>query len=67
MIVFSVKDAEDGDWDIQVVDFTTKETWRLTNDSGAPADDTLPDLGAARICPGVPGVPVAEGFQCPCS
>ncbi len=43
MIVFSVKDAEDGDWDIQVVDFTTKETWRLTNDSGTPADDTLPD------------------------
>ena len=43
MIVFSVKDAEDGDWDIQVVDFTTKETWRLTNDAGAPADDMLPD------------------------
>ena len=43
MIVFSVKDAEDGDWDIQVVDFTTKETWRLTNDTGTPADDTLPD------------------------
>ncbi|MCY4529111.1 MAG: hypothetical protein OXD46_08820 [Chloroflexi bacterium] len=43
MIVYSVKDAEDGDWDIQVVDFTTRETWRLTNDSGASADDTLPD------------------------
>ena len=43
MIVYSVKDAEDGDWDIHVVDFTTRETWRLTNDSGVPADDTLPD------------------------
>lgn len=43
MIVYSVKDAEDGDWDIHVVDFTTKETWRLTNDVGAPSDDTLPD------------------------
>ena len=43
MIVFSVKDAEDGDWDIQVVDFTTRETWRLTNDAGTPSDDTLPD------------------------
>ena len=43
MIVYSVKDAEEGDWDIHVVDFTTKETWRLTNDAGAPSDDTLPD------------------------
>ena len=43
MIVFSVKDAEDGDWDIQVVDFTTRETWRLTNDPDNPADDMLPD------------------------
>ncbi|MDE2822920.1 MAG: hypothetical protein OXK79_05385 [Chloroflexota bacterium] len=43
MIVYSVKDAEEGDWDIHVVDFTTKETWRLTNDAGTPSDDTLPD------------------------
>ena len=43
MIVYSVKDAEDGYWDSQVVDFTTKETWRLTNDASTPSDDTLPD------------------------
>ena len=41
MIAFSVKDTESGgDWDIQVVDFETQATWRLTND---PAADMLPD------------------------
>ena len=41
MIAFSVKDTEGGgDWDIQVVDFQTQATWRLTNH---PAADTLPD------------------------
>lgn len=41
MIAFSVQDTESGgDWDIQVVDFTTKATWRLTDD---PAADMLPD------------------------
>ena len=51
MIVFSVKDAEDGDWDIQVVDFTTRETWRLTNDADAPADDMLPDWESRGFVP----------------
>ena len=44
MIVYSVEDAEGGDLDIQVVDFSNPgDVWQLTNDTGSPADDTLPD------------------------
>ena len=46
MIVYSVEDAEGGDLDIQVVDFTRpNNVWQLTNDSDSdsPANDTLPD------------------------
>ena len=44
MIVYSVEDAEGGDLDIQVVDFSNPgDVWQLTNDTGNPADDTLPD------------------------
>ena len=46
MIVYSVEDAESGDLDIQVVDFTNpNNVWQLTNDSDSdsPANDTLPD------------------------
>ncbi len=44
MIVYSVEDADGGDLDIQVVDFSNpNDVWQLTNDSDNPADDTLPD------------------------
>ena len=44
MIVYSVEDADGGDLDIQVVDFSNPiNVWQLTNDSDSPADDTLPD------------------------
>ena len=44
MIVYSVEDAEGGDLDIQVVDFSNPgDVWQLTNDTDNPADDTLPD------------------------
>ncbi len=44
MIAFSVEDADGGDLDIQIVDFSNpNNVWQLTNDSDSPADDTLPD------------------------
>ena len=44
MIVYSVEDAEGGDLDIQVADFSNPgDVWQLTNDTDNPADDTLPD------------------------
>ena len=54
MIVFSVKDPEYpeyGDWDIHVVDSTTKDTWRLTNDPDNPSDDMLPDWESRGYVP----------------
>ncbi len=44
MIAYSVEDAEGGDLDIQVADFSSPgAVWQLTNDTDNPADDTLPD------------------------
>ena len=44
MIVYSVEDADGGDLDIQVADFSNPgAVWQLTNDTDNPADDTLPD------------------------
>ncbi len=44
MIAYSVEDAEGGDLDIQVADFSNPgAVWQLTNDTNSPADDTLPD------------------------